>query len=368
MGAAMLALAAVAGAAAAAFAARAAIAWLRHFPLRDGLQFAFWRFAYLGGQSPLSDLSSRFAAPLVFALALIPIEILKDLVPRQRRPRRALWAAALAGAGLVTVYAWELGVEEAWRVPFSYTPHAVQVDCRSGRCVAAKNNGLGFRGPELATPRPANAKRVLLLGDSYVYGSGVADDETLDAALSRRLGAGWEVGNFGIPGFNLTAYARMAEAVVARYSPDVVVVGYLDGVNNILASDYWEIRDGLGSLLWGFARLMGMTGEIFVVHARDDYKDEAASRAASSSKDAAALRRLLALQRSRRLRLVFFSYFGPLELTKAAEKGGRLTLLSPKQPWQADPSLAFSAHRDGHPTGKANELFAEQIARELVKR
>src|SRR5215468_4839346 len=50
-------------------------------------------------------------------------------------------------------------------------------------------NHLGLRGPEVESrPRPG-VHRVLVLGDSVVFGAGVAEDEALPAVLGRRLDA-----------------------------------------------------------------------------------------------------------------------------------------------------------------------------------
>ena len=58
---------------------------------------------------------------------------------------------------------------------------------RAGNRIAI--NAYGMRGREPALPRPAAERRVLLIGDSVVYGAGLDQDETLAAALERRLAA-----------------------------------------------------------------------------------------------------------------------------------------------------------------------------------
>ena len=45
-----------------------------------------------------------------------------------------------------------------------------------------KLNSLGFRGPEVSS-RNDNEYRILAIGDSHVYGQGVADDELMTAVL-----------------------------------------------------------------------------------------------------------------------------------------------------------------------------------------
>jgi len=96
-----------------------------------------------------------------------------------------------------------------------------------GAAVRVNRNGL--RGPEI-TPTPApGVRRVLVLGDSVVFGQGLPDDETLTAVLARDLGATggarWEVLNGGVPGYDTVAEVRFLEAVGLALQPAIVVVG-----------------------------------------------------------------------------------------------------------------------------------------------
>src|SRR5688572_13137415 len=146
---------------------------------------------------------------------------------RTRWRRRLL---ALVGATLICllgaelVVRWRIGVPLVERMPmlrvraneqrgyemmpseahYSYQ-HRVEV------------NALGLRGPEIPREKAANEIRVLCLGDSLVYGQGVADDDTLPAQLERELQARetgeirWRVVNGG-----LRAYATHQELALLR--------------------------------------------------------------------------------------------------------------------------------------------------------
>ncbi|TMB21279.1 MAG: hypothetical protein E6J71_08430 [Deltaproteobacteria bacterium] len=88
-------------------------------------------------------------------------------------------------------------------------------------------NRLGLRGPE-AEPRPRpGVHRVLVLGDSVVFGQGLSEDEALPAALERRLGATgagpYEVLNAGVQGYDAVAEVRLLETL--DLAPEIVVVG-----------------------------------------------------------------------------------------------------------------------------------------------
>lgn len=92
-------------------------------------------------------------------------------------------------------------------------------------------NSSGIRGPEL---QPANGQsvRIALLGDSFVYGWGVNDDEAIPAVLERNLrqiGVQADVINLGAPGESPFGYANIADKTLPVIKPDLVVVAVLQG-------------------------------------------------------------------------------------------------------------------------------------------
>jgi hypothetical protein len=90
-------------------------------------------------------------------------------------------------------------------------------------------NSLGFRGPEWNTAKPSGTIRGAVIGDSMVFGAGVDDHETIDAALARRLRRAQpamplEILNLGVQGANLPAYVELYRAATERLAPDFVVL------------------------------------------------------------------------------------------------------------------------------------------------
>ena len=91
-------------------------------------------------------------------------------------------------------------------------------------------NSKGLRDREVEAVKPAGTTRVLMLGDSIVFGWGVRQDETLPVQLERDLrSAGrvpFEVINAGVGNYNTAMeVAYFLEHGVA-YAPDIVVLNY----------------------------------------------------------------------------------------------------------------------------------------------
>ncbi len=115
---------------------------------------------------------------------------------------------------------------------------------------AIRINEQGLRGPELE-PRGADRLRVLAIGDSFVFGVGVEDDETFVARLTELLegeGIAAESLNAGIPAFGVPDAESWFERHGTGLEPDIVVLAIFLGNDLVDASPDREeilIVDGL---------------------------------------------------------------------------------------------------------------------------
>lgn len=127
--------------------------------------------------------------------------------------------------------------ELQWRNGASLDTEIVGFDHR----YRVHTNSLGFRGPELD---PDARERVLLLGDSYVFGMGVEDDETFAARLGelleRREPGRWEVVNAGVNGYGAVQALGLARRHWERLRPSIVV--YVHCGNDF--ADDWNFTTG----------------------------------------------------------------------------------------------------------------------------
>ncbi len=93
-------------------------------------------------------------------------------------------------------------------------------------------NAQGFRGPELALAKPARTVRIAGLGDSVMFGWGVAEDEAYLARLTARLGerfpdVRWEWINSAVPGYSTPIEVEVLADRLLAYRPDLVMVGFV---------------------------------------------------------------------------------------------------------------------------------------------
>ena len=94
-------------------------------------------------------------------------------------------------------------------------------------------DAFGARFPTHAEAKAPGTFRVLAVGGSTLYGATVDDDETIPAALERRLRAGtrtdgatprFEVWNFGTSAYTLGQATHLARQKLADLNPDLILV------------------------------------------------------------------------------------------------------------------------------------------------
>jgi lysophospholipase L1-like esterase len=84
----------------------------------------------------------------------------------------------------------------------------------------ARINELGVRGASVDTSRPT----ILVVGDSFTFGSGVADDETFSARLGQWFGPDTTVVNGGQPGYGVSQMATTLRRLGDVLRPRLVIV------------------------------------------------------------------------------------------------------------------------------------------------
>lgn len=122
-------------------------------------------------------------------------------------------------------------------------------------------NAAGFRGHDQPLEKPKDAVRIVGLGDSVMFGWGVADGSEYLTLLESRLNREyperqWQVVNLSVPGYNTVMEVETLKEKGLRLRPDLVVLGYC-GNDLSLPSfirderDYFSLHE---SFLWQFVR------------------------------------------------------------------------------------------------------------------
>ena len=92
-----------------------------------------------------------------------------------------------------------------------------------------RTNSLGFRSPETTRERPDGVFRILGVGDSFTFGTGVRQEHTFLARLDERLAQAdgperYEVLNLGVMGYNTPQEMALLEHVGPDLDAQLVIV------------------------------------------------------------------------------------------------------------------------------------------------
>lgn len=144
--------------------------------------------------------------------------------------RAAGTSALLVAGGLCALAAWavrETPMRLEGGLPSMRPSSEFAFDVMSSRpTILVRTNSRGFRDREWIPRAPDGGPRVLLLGDSIVFGSGITrQEDTLARRLQAALaGTGATVFNLSLNGLNVTQEVDLLEHHVGDIAPDLVVV------------------------------------------------------------------------------------------------------------------------------------------------
>jgi len=175
--------------------------------------------------------ASLLLAMLAFA-ARRGIDARTKLSPRFAPSLAVAFAVAAAFAQLAPLYFGALLVEAPDAGILLPSPGIHRKECRGmpRRCDEFTLNELGLRGTLVRRATP-DTRLVAFVGDSFVFGSGVAEPDTVPAVVARELAGsdgGVGVVNAGVPGFSASSFPGMVRYLRNRLDPDIIVVLFKD--------------------------------------------------------------------------------------------------------------------------------------------
>ena len=119
-------------------------------------------------------------------------------------------------------------------------------------------NHLGLRGRETTVEKPADTRRILMLGDSFTMGKGVEDTQTFSVLVEQQLqsaltscgGGSVEVLNAGVDSYAPILSRLQFERNLARLAPDLVVLNF-DHSDLVQEAAYRKqaVRDSNGEIV-----------------------------------------------------------------------------------------------------------------------
>lgn len=179
-------------------------------------------------------MSRRLAGRLLLLLvAMLAALLLGELVLRLLRPATSAYSVAATGN---QYHFYQFDPQLGW----ANTPLAHGTFARDEFRYEVAINAHGMRQAEVSLAKPAGLRRIAVLGDSFVWGIGVADADRTTEQLAQRLD-GVEVLNFGVSGYGPLQHLLSLDRVLA-FAPDLVVVLFCLG--NDFVDDVQSIRYG----------------------------------------------------------------------------------------------------------------------------
>lgn len=106
-------------------------------------------------------------------------------------------------------------------------------------------NADGLRGPRYPHDPPEDVFTIVLLGDSYMEATHVAEEQAFFRLLEKELGEGFRVVNLGVGGFGTVQAWRQFEVRGKLYRPNLVLLGTYP------ENDVYNNSAELSRVMWG---------------------------------------------------------------------------------------------------------------------
>jgi lysophospholipase L1-like esterase len=313
------------------------------------------------------------ALDAALAVAALTVSAAALRFARSRRLGFRPAAPALGALALLAAFGWKGTLRHApyhdFHGVWTSTPSQSWTDTRpSLPHITYRHDRRGFRGAGFEEKKPPGRLRIALVGDSFIFGLGVEENETLKARLDERLARRGladkiEVLNLGIAGTNLATHVKMYAVAHEELGADVIVMGVFE--DNDLSE--WDLEDEVDELARPSLFSLGcfLLGERPTVVLAD-----LLSRIFG---DLSTLRAFEGIeQRLARIRegdgappLIILDYF-----TRRAQIRERFTS-RPNVSFIATatagiPRPEYHIPHDGHPSARGNEVFAELVMEKLL--
>jgi len=248
-------------------------------------------------------------------------------------------------------------------------------------------NSKGYRDIEHDTNKPPGSVRILILGDSLTYGTGVADNDIYPRVLQRLAGENVEVISLGQQGWGTADELAALRRDGLGYRPDIVIVGVVTNdpssvINGPTGqSPPWKVFQSISRNMM-FFRLLDFRLDLLAESSgwRYSYSDwerdiyDPTKRYRSEWEKAVV--ELSQELHSRNITAYAFLLIGPSQIkesdawkfnildevfSKAGFRTHNLRELYIERFRGVDPTTLFALPDDGHPGRKVHEYYAAEL-------
>ena len=102
-------------------------------------------------------------------------------------------------------------------------------------------NPQGFRNSiDFDSIQPTSKKRILLIGDSFLFGIFLKNQTTISAHLQKKLGKNYEVFNLAVPAWGIDQMYQAYTKYIQKIAPDQVIFFYIDDdISRTIEAFFW---------------------------------------------------------------------------------------------------------------------------------
>lgn len=132
--------------------------------------------------------------------------------------------------------------------------------------IHVKSNRYGYRDADFSDSVEGGTRRAVIIGDSFVYGTGIPDEEMmidrlLEKNLREKSGIEWEVLNFGFYGLGLRSYWKVADRVLDALKTDLIIICTL-GLYDLDFFSAQTIYDEFGDTAYRIFSALGVVDDL----------------------------------------------------------------------------------------------------------
>ncbi|MFC2156789.1 SGNH/GDSL hydrolase family protein [Acidobacteriota bacterium] len=183
---------------------------------------------------------------------------MKEYIGFRIKKKTAFKIILVLGSLLITFVVLEIGIrifspQEIMRPTFKYDeryinflfPNSTTVHTIPGKWrFEYTNNEFSYRGKPIPISDNYEKTNVVVLGDSFTYGSGVNDGEEYAAVLANHLAEKFDVINLGVGGWGLTQEIRRFYEFGILYQPRFVILQFCaNDISNNLEYPFVRVED-----------------------------------------------------------------------------------------------------------------------------